>query len=97
MRRWCAHTPRRLKQLGGFSPLTPSNRSADIDRIFRAPQDVVGHHPSVRQVNVLTELDRNHFGIDLYDGALQPIAHAMFTFFVIAQHLDAISYCEIIL
>lgn len=43
---------------------------------------MVGHHPAVRQVNILMELNRNHFGIHLDDHTFQPVADPFFIFII---------------
>jgi len=54
---------------------------------------VVRHHPAIGQVNIVLELDRDHFRIDLDDCAHQPVAYPVAVAIVIAIDLDLIANC----
>jgi hypothetical protein len=45
----------------------------DLGGCFRTPENMVWHHPTIRQVHILVELDRDHLRIHLNDNPFQPI------------------------
>ena len=69
-------------------------RKADVLRVNRKPQDVIGDHPSIRQEYIRSELYGYHLRIDLNDNPFQPAAHALASFVMIAIDFDHISYLK---
>jgi hypothetical protein len=54
---------------------------------------MIRHHPTVGQVNIIMELDCDHFRVYLDDHAFQPTANALFILVImVAKHLHNIAY-----
>jgi len=53
---------------------------------------MVWHHPTVREIDILLELDGEHLRIDLDDRPFQPITNTFSTKIMITKNLDQIAY-----
>jgi hypothetical protein len=67
---------------------------ADVWGRLGNPKDMVWDHPAVGQIYIVFELHRDHFGVNLYDNPLQPIADALLVPVVITEHINVITYLE---
>jgi hypothetical protein len=53
---------------------------------------MVGNHPTIGQVNVFLKLYREHFCVDLYHNAFEPIMDSFSVLVMVAHHFYSFSY-----
>ena len=58
---------------------------------YLIPQDAVRNHPTVRQVDISTELDGHHFAVHLDNDAFQPAAYTLTALFVVAIYFYSVA------
>jgi hypothetical protein len=61
---------------------------AQMGGVLRIPQDMIWHHPSIREKYICPELDRYHFGVHLNNNSPQPSTNALAVFLVVAVYFD---------
>jgi hypothetical protein len=81
----------RLDNRARARPPAAAGCTPDIMGVLRTPQNMIRHHPTIGQVNVLLKLNCDHLRVHLNDGALQPIAYPVSTMVVIAVDLNPIA------
>ena len=69
----------------------PSAGDADITGVLWAPQNMVGDHPPVRQIDIFLKLNGYHFQINLDNRTHQPVADAIAILVVITQYFNMIA------
>ena len=61
-------------------------------RGLRVPQNMIGHHPAISQIDIFLELNCDHFWVDLNDGSNEPISDSVaLRIFMVAKHINSIS------
>jgi len=53
---------------------------------------MVGHHPSIRQVNIFLELNSEHFGVYLHHNAFEPVMNTFTALVMITKYLNAFTH-----
>jgi hypothetical protein len=56
-----------------------------------APQNMVGNHPTIGQIDIILELDGDHLWIDLHNYPFQPISHTLAVSLVITIDLHMVT------
>jgi hypothetical protein len=64
----------------------------EMIRNLRVPQNMIGHHPAIRQINIFLELNCDHFWVNLNDSSNEPISNPVaLRVFMVAKHIYSIS------